>query len=138
MLYDKHVGPADPDTPLETIFMLVWLQRQQQQLMATQALIAAVRAGDTKEANEAVIKAFDEYCEKMFPFFQRATDTKLDEQKKALQEFVQKPLRIKMSDIYASQARTLKKINKTIHRRAKGAVATRPTKIPDRFRTRPR
>lgn len=117
--------------------MLVWLQRQQQALMATQAMIAAVRAGDTEEANEAVIKAFDEYCEKMFPFFQRATDTKLDEQKKALKEFVGKPLRIKMSDIYASQAKTLKKINQTMKRRAgkaPGKAAANTATIPSRFR----
>lgn len=113
--------------------MLVWLQRQQQQLLATQALVAAVRAGDSEEASEAVIKAFDDYCAKMFPFFERAGDTKLEEQKRALKEFVAKPLRIKMADIYAAQASTLKKIRKTTQRRAEDNRATAAT-IPAHFR----
>jgi hypothetical protein len=141
MLYDKHVGYPELDSPLETLFMMVWLQRQQQQLLSMQAMIAAIRAGDSDEANEAVIKAFDDFCEKMFPFYARATESKIEKQKQALQDFIKKPLRIKMADIYAAKTSTLKKINRTIQRRAgkqPQQASARPASIPQRFRAIPK
>lgn len=118
MLYEKYEGYPEPGSPLETVFMLVWLQKQQANLLATQALVAAVRAGDSDEAGDVVVKAFDDYANKMFPFFERASDTKLEEEKKALMDLVRRPLRIKLADVYKAKQSALKKINQNMKKRA--------------------
>jgi hypothetical protein len=123
MIYDKYRGVPPVDSPLESLFILVYVQRQESDLLATRALVAASLANE--EEKEAV-DAFEAYCERMFPFWKRASNLEEDSEKKALLEMVKRPLRIKLSEVYKAQARALKK--KT--QRALG--------VPDRLKVKKR
>jgi hypothetical protein len=120
VLYDRYEGTPPTDSPLESLFILVYVRRQEADLLATRALVRATLTKD-EEDTDAAIEAFDKYCEKMFPFWKKAADTEADEEKKALLDLVKKPLRIKMAEIYKAQARTLEQRQKR-------------SRIPDRLR----
>ena len=89
--------------------LLIWVDRQQAALLSTRALVQAiVSKDDSKDA----IEAFEEYCKKMFPFFENAAKLEQEDEKKALLELVQRPVRIDMSKVYEGQARALTHMNK--------------------------
>jgi hypothetical protein len=123
MIYDKYHGVPTANSPLESLFILVYLQRQESDLLATRALVSATLADE--ERKEAV-EAFEAYCEKMFPFWKRASNLEADEERKALLELVKRPIRINLSEVYRNQAEALKrKEQKRRH-------------VPDRLRMRQR
>ena len=121
------------NSPLESLFILVFVQRQQADLLATRALVASALADEEKKE---AIEAFEKYCEKMFPFWSRAGDTKDDEQRKALLEMVKHPIKIKMAEVYKAQAKALRRSHARSPSAAKTGQARRPAGIPDRFRTK--
>jgi hypothetical protein len=124
MVYDKYRGVPTANSPLESLFILVYLQRQESELLATRALVEASLADE--ERKEAV-EAFERYCTKMFPFWKRGADLEDDEERKALMELVKKPLKINLSEVYKTQAKALRR---KAHKKS-GAV-------PDKFRMKPR
>lgn len=104
LVYDKYDGIPPDGSPLETVMLLVWVERQQASLLATRAL---VQASVSKEDSKDAIKAFEEYCKRMFPFYENATKVDYEEEKKALAELVKHPVRIDLAKVYAGQAREL-------------------------------
>lgn len=120
MWYDKYPGLPPAGSPLESIFVLVFLRRKESELLATRAMVTAtVRAG--REGDPAV-KAFKAFCEAMFPYLEQAANTELDNAKKALNEMVKKPLQIKMSHIYDMQAQSVASSNRTARSMARFRV----------------
>jgi len=89
--------------------------------MATRALVEASLAD---EERKDAVEAFEKYCEKMFPFWKRASELEGDEEKKALMQLVKKPLKLNMSAIWSTQAKALKRKHK------------RKQKIPNRLRAK--
>lgn len=115
------------NSPLESLFILVFVQRQQADLLATRALVEATLAD---EERKDAVEAFEKYCTKMFPFWDKATDPKNEEQRKALMELVKRPLRIDMAKVYKTQANAMKARARS---RIKGNV-----RIPSKFRMKKR
>lgn len=111
MWYDRFVGIPPRGSPLETIFVLIRLERQQAQLMETRALIQSiVGLHESKKTQDPAIEAFQEYCNKMFPFLDRAMNSEKEEQMRRLQEFVKYPAKIGLSSVYKQQADHAKKM----------------------------
>jgi len=129
-LYDKYQGLPPRNSPLESVFLLVYIRRQEADLLATRALVRSIlNLSESKELEEEAIKAFEDYCERMFPFWKRAEDLEVDEQRKALMELVKKPLKIKLPELYRAQAAMLRKKTKGSQQRAR---------IPNRLKMKPR
>lgn len=59
---------------------------------------------------DPAIKAFQEYMDTMFPFLDKASDTSLDQQKKALAEFVKHNARIDLTEYYQRQVAASKRL----------------------------
>lgn len=111
MWYDKFTGIPPRGSPLETVFVLVRLERQQAQLLETRALIQSVVGLHTeKKTQDPAIEAFKEYSSKMFPFLDRAMNTEKDEAMKRLEQFVKHPAKIALHPIYKQQAEHAKKM----------------------------
>jgi len=110
MWYDKFTGLPPRGSPLETIFVLVRLERQHAQLTETRALVQSIVGlyRDTKA--DPAIEAFQEYCSKMFPFLDSAMNTEKDEIKKRLEEFTRRPARISLIPHYKHLADHAKKM----------------------------
>jgi hypothetical protein len=130
VLYDKHVGPPPRNSPLESVFLLVFIRRQEADLLATRALVRSmINLSESQELEEEAIKAFEDYCGKMFPFWKRAEDLEVDDQRQALMKIINKPLRINMPELYKTQAAALKM-------KAKRKQASQKARIPDRLKAR--
>lgn len=118
--FDKYPTVPRRGSPLETVFVLVHLQRTQQQLLATRALVqSTLPAG---KAADPAIQAFEMYCDTMMPFLEKAANIEEDEARKFLKEFVKHPIRIDKRDIYKKQIEMLK-------RAPKGPPTMKPFKL---------
>lgn len=109
MWYDRYVGVPPRGSPLESLFTLVYLQRQEAQLLSTKALVQ-VSMPDSKSAQDPAIEAFQKYCDNMFPFLERASNLDKEEERKALLDFVKKPARISLKPIWKAQAEQARKV----------------------------
>lgn len=107
MWYDKYPDVPERGSPLETVFILVALQRKDAELMATRALVLGSMAEDTGTRKTA-IKGFQEFCDTMFPFLEQAGE--LDKQKdmQRLLDHVKHPMRIDVGSIKAERAAAAK------------------------------
>jgi len=101
MLYDKYVGVPPRGTLLESVFVLIYLQRQEEQLLATRAL---VQASLSKEEQKPAIEAFEMYCSRMFPFLAQAAKRGDQDQQEALKDFVKSVAKISLGKVYKQQA----------------------------------
>lgn len=101
--YEKYPGPPDRGSPLETVLRLVALERKIEEIMATRALVLGAMADDTRGAKEA-IKAYQEYCDTMFPFLEKAAELDKDKDRARLLEHVRRPMRIDVAAIRAERA----------------------------------
>jgi hypothetical protein len=111
MWYDKFTGIPPRGSPLETIFVMVRLERQQSQLLETRALIQSiVGLHESRKTQDPAIEAFQEYCSKMFPFLDRALNVEKDEAHRRLMEFTKHPAKIALHPIYKQQAEHAKKM----------------------------
>lgn len=111
MWYDKFDGLPPRGSPLETIFVMVRLERQQAQLLETRAMIqSVVGLHESKKTQDPAIAAFQEYCNKMFPFLDRALNTEKEEAVARLNDFVKAPAKIALHPIYKQQAEHAKKM----------------------------
>jgi phage/plasmid-associated DNA primase len=108
--YDKFPGMPPRGSPLETVFILIKLQRQQSELLSTRALVQSLVALNTegKAAVDPAIEAFQKYCDTMFPFLENAADSEKTMAHKRLMEFVKRPARIALHPIYKQQAERAK------------------------------
>lgn len=95
MWYDKYPGVPPRGSPLETVFLLVHLQRQEVALMAQRTQVRGQLAllAKSPESAKAALEAYENYCDALFPFLNKATES-LGEDKKRLLEHVKYPLRI--------------------------------------------
>jgi hypothetical protein len=109
MWYDKFAGLPPRGSPLETVFLLVYLQRQEAQLLATRALVQSTLP-EGKEASDPAIAAYQKYCDAMFPFMERAANRGKDDERKLLAEFVKHRARILLHPIYKAQAENAKRV----------------------------
>lgn len=119
--YDKYEGPPPPNTPLESVFMLVAMRRMEADLLATRALVHASLSPDAKP--DPTIKAFQEYADKAIPFLATAQDLERKKERDALLAFTKLKARIDKKTIYKKQAEQLQ-------RHSTGA--------PSKFKLRPR
>lgn len=126
MLYDKYPGVPPRGSPLESVMLLVFLERQRTQLRATRAMVQATLPAD-KEAQDPAVRAFRDYSDAMFPFLDRAQDTERENARKELLEFVRRPavidrrpvLRAKMQKNQAKRFKVRPKLPGTPYRREK-------------------
>jgi len=102
MWYEKFHGMPPRGSPLERLFTLVYLSKKRADLLATRALVQASMP-ETKEAQDPVIKAFDAYCNNMFPFLERAADMDKENERKQLLEFVKRPARFDLRPIWSAR-----------------------------------
>lgn len=90
--------------------MLVSLQRQQQALLATRALVQSTLP-EGKAADPA-IKAFQVYYDAQMPFMERAANADKEAEREALLDFVKHPVRIPLAPIYQAQAESAKRLTR--------------------------
>lgn len=108
MWYDKYPGTPPRGSPLETLFVLVQLQRREADLLATKAQVLGSMA-DSNEETKNVIASFKGYCDAMFPFLEAAG--KMDEAKlkERLFEHSKQVLRIDVAGIRKDRAAEAKR-----------------------------
>jgi hypothetical protein len=109
MWYDKYPGMPPRNSPLESLFTLVYLQRQEAQLLSTRALVQ-VSMPTHQEAQDPAIKAFQKYCDTMFPFLDRASNQEEEQARAQLREFVKRPARIQLRPVWKAQAEHAKRM----------------------------
>lgn len=109
MWYDRFQGMPPRGGPLESIFVLVFLQRQEAHLLATRAIVQSTLPEG--QAAKPAIEAFQKYCDTMFPYIERAGDMEKEEQRARLAEFVKHPARIGLAPIYQAQAETARRMS---------------------------
>ncbi len=109
MWYDKFPGRPPRGSLMESLFTLIYLGRQEAELLATRALVQ-VSMPEMREAQDPAIEAFQKYCDRMFPFLERATNQDKEEARKRLMEFVKRPARIKLKPIWKMQAQHAKRM----------------------------
>lgn len=104
MLYDKLPSAPPSGSPLESLFMLVYLERANSALLAHRALIQAVLPLSKNEQDPA-IKAYEAYCDHLFPFIERASNKNVEDEetKKRLEEFTKHPSKIDLRPIYKAR-----------------------------------
>jgi hypothetical protein len=117
MWYDRFQGMPPRGSLLESIFILVFLSRQEAHLLATRAIVQSTlpEGGAAKPA----IEAFQKYCDRMFPYIERAGDTDKEDQHKRLAEFVKTRASIALAPILKAQADQQKKLATHKHLRVK-------------------
>lgn len=104
MWYDKFVGIPPRGSLLETVFILVRLDRHQTQLLETRATIQAlIGLHENRSTQDPAIKAFQAYAETMFPFLEKAGKTEESEQHERLNKFVQHKARIDLAPVYKAK-----------------------------------
>lgn len=103
MWYDKYPGVPLRGSPLETLFVLVALQRRESELLATKALVLSSLAEGNEEAKNAV-SSFKSYCDTMFPFLKLATENDKAQDMARLLEHVKHPIRIDIQAIKRERA----------------------------------
>jgi phosphoglycolate phosphatase-like HAD superfamily hydrolase len=144
MWYDTCRTRPVRRSPLETIFVYIYLRRAEQELMSTRAIIQALVAQAPTEARmKPAIVAFEEYFDAMMPQLEKAAEEQ-DEAKKALIELTKHPLKIGLSSLYKKQADAWKKTTKmkvpaakiigVRKRRRAGAPRTKPKPRPRAIR----
>lgn len=104
MWYDKFPVPPHGSL-LETLFVLVRLERSQTQLLETRALVQSiVGLHESKKTMDPAISAYQEFTAKMFPFLDRAMNQEKDQLNQRLENFVAHPARIKLDSYYKLMA----------------------------------
>lgn len=109
MWYDRFSGLPPRGSLLESVFLLVFLSRQEAHLLATRAIVQSTlpEGGAAKPA----IEAYQKYCDRMFPYIERAGDMDKEDQRKRLAEFVKKRASISLAPVLKAQADQQKKIS---------------------------
>lgn len=117
MWYDRFQGLPPRGSLLESIFLLVFLSRQEAHLLATRAIVQSTlpEGGAAKPA----IEAYQKYCDRMFPHIERAGDVEKEDQHKRLAEFVKTRASIALAPILKAQADQHKKLITNKHLRVK-------------------
>jgi hypothetical protein len=131
MWYDKYQGLPPRGSPLESLFILVYLQRQEAHLLATRAIVQSTIPEGS--AAKPAIEAFQKYCDTMFPFI--ASASKESEQHARLREFVKHPAKIDLRPVYQAQADTARRNSILRTTRLKPSIpGVHAPKIPGRPR----
>jgi len=105
--YDKYPATPPPNSPLESVFMLVALRRMEAEALSTRALLTAALTGPEAKVDPAV-KAYEEYADKVLPFLANAQDVEKEKEKAALLNFMKTKARLKMSEVYKKQAEQIR------------------------------
>src|SRR4051812_29402684 len=105
MWYDRYPGVPPRGSPLETLFLHVFIGRKESELLATRTLVRGQFAGLAKspESVKAAFDAYQAYSDAMFPFLERAANTTTDDNTRLL-EHVKYPMRINVQSIRKDKA----------------------------------
>jgi hypothetical protein len=109
MTYDKFPGVPPRGSLLELLFTLVYLEKKRAELLSTRALVQASMP-EHRKAQDPVIEAFDKYCDVMFPFLERATESDKEKARERLKKFVAKRAKFSMQPIWKAQAQHAKRM----------------------------
>ena len=119
MWYDTVREPPPRKSPLETLFVLVYLRRAEQELMGTHALIQSlVMSIPSGTKIDPAIEAFQRYFNAMMPHLEKAAKKK-DEAKEALLRLTKHPVKIGLKSLYKQRSAQWKQAAKTKIPRAK-------------------
>jgi len=111
MWYDRFSGIPPRHSPLETIFTLIMLERQRSRLLETRAMVQSiVGMHESKKTQDPAIAAFQEYCDNMFPFIDKAKNGAKDEIHQILAKFVSQRAKINLTPIYKAKAEHAKQM----------------------------
>jgi hypothetical protein len=105
MWYDKYPRIPPANSPLESLFLLVFLQRKEAELLATRALVQSTIPEGS--AAKPAIEAYQKYVDRMFPFIESAS--KPDDQARALAEFVKYKAKIDLRPVLQAQAESARR-----------------------------
>jgi hypothetical protein len=108
MWYDRFQGLPPRGSLLESIFLLVFLSRQEAHLLATRAIVQSTLPEGS--AAKPAIEAYQKYCDRMFPHIERAGDMDKEQQRERLAAFVKKKATISLAPVLKAQADQQKKI----------------------------
>lgn len=90
------------------MLLRVFVERKRVELLGLKALlISGLHEGAQVDP---AIKAFQEYLDSMFPFLDKSSDNSLEQQKKALAEFVKYNAKIDLTDHYKKQVAGAKRL----------------------------
>jgi hypothetical protein len=101
MMYDTMAHPPRPGSLLELLFTMIQMRREAAQLMATRAIVQAVR--DESESGDATQRAYEDYRKTLMPYTAQDEKEAAERVKAAMaREFAMGPMKI--SPIVASTA----------------------------------
>lgn len=105
MWYDRYPGVPPRGSQLETLFLFVFIQRKESELLETRALVRGQWATLVKspEAAKASFEAYQNYAEAMFPFLEAAANTSTTDQQRLLQHVLH-PMQIDVSSLRHERA----------------------------------
>lgn len=112
MWYDKYSGVPLRGSPLETVFLLVKLHRQEAELLARRTEMRGQLAilSKSPEMAKAMLEAWDSYCDTMFPFLDKAKNLDfLGDAKSQLLEHIKRPMQIDLKQLRSQSAATAKR-----------------------------
>ena len=101
MMYDKFPGLPPKGSPLGSLFFLVLLERKQNELLSTRAMVQAMLV--SADDKDPAIEAYHAYFDQTFPFLERAKNKEHEEGRAALLEFAKHPARLDMRPIWKAQ-----------------------------------
>jgi hypothetical protein len=111
MWYDKFVGLPPRGSLLESIMVLVRVERQRAQMMETRAIVQSiVGLHESKKTQDPAVQAFQEYCAKMEPQLDGIVKGEKQAAIDALKEFVKRPAKIDLHPIYKQRAEHAKRM----------------------------
>lgn len=87
---------------METVLIMVSLQRQQAHLLATRAIVQSTLPEG--KAATAAIKAFQAYYDVMMPFMDRAVNAEFETAKENLIKLTKHPLQFPIAQAYKAEA----------------------------------
>lgn len=131
MWYDKYNGLPPRGSPLESLFLFVFLQRQEAQLLATRAIVQSTIPEGA--AAKPAIAAFQKYCDTMFPAIKSAAaETDMHAR---LREFIKHPAKIDLRPHYKNLAESARKTAVYRSMRLKPAIpGVHPEALPGKKR----
>ena len=140
MWYDTCRTIPEHGTPLESVLLLVFLERQHAALLHTRTLVQAQMANiEEKDQQEAVQKAYQELSDSLFSFLGKketegGTKKSSDDDYKRLMKHVTHPLKIDLRPV--AKGRIQQTMRRLSSRQRMGVKRTQPTPSPERFAPR--
>lgn len=103
MWYDQARGIPEPGSALESVFLLVFVNRTRASMLATHASLQAQLLALPHNETDPIIASYKEYAAAIYPFVEQAEDIEGRNSREQLKEFVKWKAKIDLRPIWRSK-----------------------------------